>query len=335
MSFAKVIPIALFVCTALAGVRLWTQPQHRPMRVQLEPSEITADGHQQSFLTIDSAAAPQLSATGHPVTFGRPQRSDGGWRVPVRSGVEPGTVTLRDTNKTTLAELTLRPDWSDRENDGTPDALRLDTDEDRRAFRRWFAFLSEVQFFQEPSRMPVEINDCAALIRYAYREALRQHDAQWARDAKLPLLLSIKSVAKYQYPHTMLGASLFRVRRGPLTPADAMNGAFAQFADAKTLQTMNTHFVTRDLNHAEPGDLLFFRHESADMPFHGMVYLGRSQMRDDGQRYVIYHTGPDGADPGEIRRPSVDELSAHPNPGWRPLAGNPTFLGVYRWNILR
>jgi len=25
----------------------------------------------------------------------------------------------------------------------------------------------------------------------------------------------------------------------------------------------------------------------------------------------------------------------HPSPRWRPQAGNPNFLGVYRWNILR
>jgi uncharacterized protein YfaT (DUF1175 family) len=333
MSLAKVIPIALFVCTAVAGVRLWTQPQRQPVRLRLDPSEIAADGDQQAFLTIDGADVPRVSATGHPVTLGQPQRADGGWRVPVQAGIEPGAVSLRVG--TARVELALRPEWSDRESDGTPDALRLDTEEDRRAFRRWFTFLSEVQLFQESSRLPAEINDCAALIRYAYREALRRHDAAWARDAKVPVLLSLESVAKYQYPHTLLGAALFRVRKGPVTSVDAGNGAFAQFADAKTLQTLNTHFITRDLDQAEPGDLLFFRHESADMPFHGMIYLGRSQVREDGQSYVIYHTGPDGSDPGEIRRPSVDELSSHPNPGWRPLAGNPTFLGVYRWNILR
>jgi uncharacterized protein YfaT (DUF1175 family) len=70
------------------------------------------------------------------------------------------------------------------------------------------------------------------------------------------------------------------------------------------------------------------------MPFHAMVYLGPSQFEPGPQRYIVYHTGPDGKDPGEIRRPSTAELMRHPKPQWRPVSGNPYFLGVYRWNIL-
>ena len=46
-----------------------------------------------------------------------------------------------------------------------------------------------------------------------------------------------------------------------------------------------------------PGDLLFFRHEAGRMPFHSMIWLGESQLRQDGQRYVLYHTGPDAGGP--------------------------------------
>jgi len=49
----------------------------------------------------------------------------------------------------------------------------------------------------------------------------------------------------------------------------------------------------------------------------------------------VYLTCPDGADPGEIRRPSLQELLRHPEPQWRPAGTNRNFLGVYRWNILR
>ena len=45
---------------------------------------------------------------------------------------------------------------------------------------------------------------------------------------------------------------------------------------------------------------------------------------------ATFHGGP-----GEMRRPSVTELLHHPAPQWRPYIGNPNFLGVYRWNILR
>lgn len=226
----------------------------------------------------------------------------------------------------------LRPDFTDRQSNGMPDAVELDTQRDREAFRRWFTFLAEAQFFQQ--RLPAEIVDCAALLRYAYREALRSHDSAWASEAKLPLLLAFDSVAKYRYPRTLLGASLFRVKPGPFVPEDIAEGAFSQFADAQTLRRWNSRFVSRDVERALPGDLLFFRHEASDMPFHAMIYLGPSQIQNDGRRHLVYHTGPDGRDPGEIRRPSLDELLQHPNPQWRPLAGNPTFLGVYRWNIL-
>ena len=77
---------------------------------------------------------------------------------------------------------------------------------------------------------------------------------------------------------------------------------------------------------------LFFRH---DATFHSMIYLGRSQLRPDGNLYVVYHTGPDRSDPGEIKRLTVAELFNFPQLDWRPLAANPNFLGVYRWNILR
>ena len=71
------------------------------------------------------------------------------------------------------------------------------------------------------------------------------------------------------------------------------------------------------------------------MPFHSMIYLGESQIVKGAERYLVYHTGPDAAGPGEIRRPTVAELLHFPEPDWRPLPDNPRFLGVFRWNILR
>ena len=71
------------------------------------------------------------------------------------------------------------------------------------------------------------------------------------------------------------------------------------------------------------------------MPFHSMIYLGESAIAKDGARYVVYHTGPQGSDPGEIRRLKLPELLHFQEPQWRPVAANCNFLGVYRWNILR
>jgi uncharacterized protein YfaT (DUF1175 family) len=116
---------------------------------------------------------------------------------------------------------------------------------------------------------------------------------------------------------------------------DLKNGEFLQFADAQTLRRFNTHLVSRDLSRARPGDLLFFRRQTNPATFHGMIYVGESKIRPDGHRYLLYHTGPTDSDPGEIRRPTVDELMRFPQPEWRPIAANPAFLGVMRWNILR
>jgi uncharacterized protein YfaT (DUF1175 family) len=65
-----------------------------------------------------------------------------------------------------------------------------------------------------------------------------------------------------------------------------------------------------------------------------MIYLGESQVRPDGHRYFLYHTGPDHSSKGEMRRLTVEELTHFPQSEWRPLASNPSFLGVARWNIL-
>lgn len=130
-------------------------------------------------------------------------------------------------------------------------------------------------------------------------------------------------------------AALFRVGAGPFRAEDLKDGKFLQFADAQTLRRFNTHLVSRDLSRALPGDLLFFRRQTDPPTFHGMIYVGESKVRPDGRRYLLYHTGPTGSDPGEIRRPTVDEMMRFPQPEWRPIAANPAFLGVMRWNILR
>lgn len=224
---------------------------------------------------------------------------------------------------------------SDSAGDGTPDFLRLDDESDRFAFRRWFTFLAEWQCFRPPEALPPEINDCAALIRFAYREALRAHDGGWAQEMKLDQAPPIPSVQKYRYPFTPLGADLFRIAPGPLRPGDLDRGAFAQFADAQTLRRHNTHLASRDLRFARPADLLFFEQAEQEMPFHAMIYIGPGQFEPPPGDWVVYHTGPDGDDPGEMRRRSVDELVNYPDPRWRPVAGNANFLGVFRWNILR
>jgi|SRR5579872_268919 len=220
--------------------------------------------------------------------------------------------------------------------DGTPDFLRLDSSADRAAFRQWFAAIAEYQALRPATDLPPEISDCAALLRYAYRGALHAHTALWLEESQLAALAFLPSVKKYTYPHTPLGAGLFRIR--PPSPTENLREAFAEFADVKTLIQLNTFLVSRDVRLALPGDLLFYRQLEQNSPYHSITFIGRSQFiagegADDP--ILVYHTGPIGKLAGEMRRVQLNQLVQHPSPRWRPVPGNSNFLGVYRWNILK
>ena len=221
------------------------------------------------------------------------------------------------------------PAWTDSYGDGTPDRIRLRTRADQESFRSWFRYLAELQAFRTPAQWPEELTDCAALLRFAYREALRPHDSAWLQQAGLPFAPPFGELRGVHYPFPGLGAGLFRVREGNEA------AAFAQFADAQTLLRRNVFFLSRDLRPARPGDLLFFRQLVPRQPYHSMIFLGPSLVQPQPGPFVVYHTGASGEGPGEVRRPSLDELMRHPEPRWRPTPGNSNFLGVYRWNILR
>jgi uncharacterized protein YfaT (DUF1175 family) len=309
------------------------------IEMQADRSEIPAGGatvhlNLRSSLPVagelPSAGLKATIAEGpHSARIARTYFESGVWHVTLQSKAMPGKVTVKAELPPFLpgsATITVAANVRDSARDGTPDVLRLDDPVDNTAFRSWFTFLAEAQFFRETSTLPAEIADCAGLIRYAYREALRTHDSVWSKTAALPLVPAIPSVRKYEYPFTPWGAALFRT--GP--------ESLGEFADAGTLLRYNAHLVSRDLRQARPGDLLFFRQEDAAMPYHSMIYLGRSQVENAAGPFIIYHTGPSQNPPskGEVRRPSVTELLKHPDPAWHPVTENPHYLGVYRWNIL-
>ena len=220
--------------------------------------------------------------------------------------------------------------------DGTPGFLRLDSAADKDAFRQWFTAIAEYQALRPVQELPPEVSDCAALLRYAYRNALQAHTAAWLKENRLEGLAFLPSVRKYSYPHTPLGAALFRVH--PPDEGGPLRASFAEFADAHTLQQFNTFFVSRDVRLAQPGDLLFYRQLEQNSPYHSVIFVGHSQFIKGGPEdgsILVYHTGPSGKSPGEMRRVSLSQLLQHPSPRWRPVAGNSNFLGVYRWNILK
>ena len=312
--------------------------------IEATPSALPADGFSSAEIKLHSSTGRDLrdlrvdiDDPRHASVESVAIRGDSA-DVTVRAGVMPGEAKLRfEAAGFESQQLKLKTvlDASDSVGDGTPDFLRLHDATDRAAFRRWFTFLAESEYYR---RRPLkEIDDCAALLRYAFREALRQHDSAWARASALPAAPAVGDVKQYQYPYTPVAASVFRVRDGGFAAEDLNAGGFAQFADAKTLWRYNSYFVGRDIGRAQPGDLLFFRQEGQNLPFHAMIFLGLSQFEGgaSGETFVIYHTGPVGESPGEIRRPTLAQLLNFPDPRWRPVRSNPNFLGVYRWNILR
>jgi len=265
------------------------------------------------------------------------------WIRTPRSESGAAAATVHAASRASATNWAARP-WSDRFGDGTPDFLRLTDPADRAAFRQWFTQIAGYQALRPKAEVPAEIADCASLLRYAYREALKRHDDTWFAATGMDVSALPGEIRAWRYPETPLGAGLFRVRPGSFEPADTGNGAFAQFADAKTLVERNAYLVSRDVRQAEPGDLLFYRQFGQSSPWHSMIVT-----RVGGQAAVVYDTGEDhsphgrrpvrgGPDHGkadELRRVALAELLDHPQPQWRPVPGNPNFLGVYRWNILR
>ena len=332
--------VAAIAVLAIAALALNKRPAPL-LRATLDRAQIWADGYDLATLTIAASARPALALSGNPhiAALGPLEQRGGEYSAEIRAGVLPGSTDVRVAIPGAAPihlKLTTSLATRDSRGDGTPDFLRLDSTRSRAAFRRWFTFLAEAQYFNQPEARPSEISDCAALIRYAYREALRAHDGAWSAAVSLPLLPAFESPGKYEYPYTALGANLFRVTPGPFREDDVSGGSFAQFADAKTLWRYNTRLVSRDLRRAEPGDILFYRqlHDPEPETYHSMIFLGPSQIRPDRENYVIYHTGPQGNSPGEIRRLTTEQLLRFPEPEWRPDTENPRFLGVYRWNIL-
>jgi uncharacterized protein len=261
----------------------------------------------------------------------------------LQAPVTPGHIQLHLhwRQRLLLIPVTFTFDPNDSYSDGTPDFLRLHTTQDRHAFRTWFTNIAEAQ--ADLPQIPTEINDCAALLRFSYREALHVHDEAWLATHSPTHSIDpvAPSIQQYVYPQTPLGPNLFRVRPGPFLAEDIQNDSFAQFADARTLMQHNTYLVSRDLRQARPGDLIFYRQLDQDSPydvpdathyrspFHSMIVCGETA------NWVVYHTGPIHHSEGEMRRLSMSDLLHHPDARWRPVNENANFLGVYRWNILR
>ncbi len=248
----------------------------------------------------------------------------------------------RPQARTAKPTLPPAPSWLDSDQDGFPDAVELTAASDRESFRKWFTAIAEMQFYQLSNEWNVEQRDCAGLVRFAMREALRKHDRLWFQKMGAGYEAIAPDVQALQLEKSLLGEKLFRVEFGSFQPSDVPDNMFSEFADARTLKNYNVVFISRDREFAQPGDLLFFEQAFTQRyPYHVMIYLGRSalhaeefELKRTVSDFVVYHTGTSPNDKGTIKRVSLSRLTEHPDPRWRPVENNKNFLGFYRLKIL-
>src|SRR5208283_1236017 len=191
--------------------------------LQLAETTLPADGFTSTELRIHSSNDRELrglqvqAENSHGAAVESVSVEASSATASLRAGVMSGQTKLRITAPGfTPQEITLQTtlDASDTIGDGTPDFLRLHDPADRASFRRWFTLLAESQYYRGKD-LPAEIDDCAALLRFAYREALREHNTAWAHAMSLPAPAAVADVQQYQYPYTP------RKRSGKVLQPDA------------------------------------------------------------------------------------------------------------------
>lgn len=222
----------------------------------------------------------------------------------------------------------VEPDTEDRDEDGYPDFLMLDSKDSER-FRNWFIWIAIDTFKNNTLLWNRDEMDCAGLVRYCAREALRKHDSFWFERSRYtgPVF---EDVEKYNYPNIpVIGTKLFRIKKGKFQDISE----FSTFAVARILYENSMKFVTKEINFASPGDIMVFFHpEDFEFPYHLMIYVGNLGVSDH-QGWVLYHTGPIGAGTGELRFVRCTELTKL-DPSWVVNAKNKYFLGFFRFKFL-
>lgn len=176
-------------------------------------------------------------------------------------------------------------------------------------FRAWFVRIVQEQLRRGPSPRWHQ-QDCAGLVRFAANEALKPHDARWLRSMGLSNAYLPPEVAYSDEERTL--AQNWRQGGGEVGP----------YVTALKLIQHNAEFVTRDLNQARPGDLLFF--DQGDDQ-HLMIWMGR---------YIAYHTGSSRPGDNGLRSVSLSQLMQWKDTRWTPDETNPNFVGVYRLQFL-
>ena len=139
-----------------------------------------------------------------------------------------------------------------------------------------------------------EVTDCAALVRFAFREALRAHTPEWARRVALPFAPTFPDVRSAPQPASS-GWPLFRVvgdaRRA--TPSSPTRGRSSRSTRARSAATSARCSRATCSTSGSPSSAA----RSPDGVRRPIV-LRSASTRD----WVVYHTGPTDDGPGEVRR---------------------------------
>jgi hypothetical protein len=191
-----------------------------------------------------------------------------------------------------------------------PDAL---SPQQSAAFRAWFARIVDQQLRRGPTPRWTQ-RDCAGLVRFAVGETLKPHDSKWLHANGMTSLADAGSMP----PELQLSASQ-RMIANRWTQFDGSTGAYAS---AIALIQRNSRFVSKNVNQALPGDLLFF--DQGDDQ-HLMIWL---------DRYIAYHTGTVTPTDTGLRAVAVSDLMQWKDSRWQTLDGNPNFVGVFRLDFL-
>lgn len=167
--------------------------------------------------------------------------------------------------------------------------------------------------------------DCAGLVRFAYREALKERTADQLKRIALGSKLHLP-------PVSFAARRIFPFYPKIWSTADGLEPkrSFSFFADGETLVGYNFVHKSDSPEDARPGDLLVY-HKGLDArePYHLM-------MVGEGRRepVAVYHNGARGADAG-VRVVPLGDLYKSPDSTWIPVRANPQFLGVYQWKRFR
>lgn len=177
------------------------------------------------------------------------------------------------------------------------------------AFRAWFVRIVGEQLRQGPSPRWTQ-QDCAGLVRFAVNETLRTHDHVW---------LKANGVSNRYLPPELKLTPAQKTLRNRWKQFDGGSGPFVT---AIGLMQDNSRFVSKDLNQASPGDLLFFD-QGEDQ--HLMIWTGS---------YIAYHRGSATQHDNGLRAVSVNQLLNWKDTRWQPRIDNPNFIGIFRFSFL-